>query len=85
MNNNKFYSPFEKEKKLFGELMLSSYYLSEDELSELLVEQKYRQGVRLGYMAIEKGYAQASEVMDVLLRQLPISMSYSDTSTLGRK
>ena len=77
MNNRTFYSPFDKEKKLFGELMLSSYYLSEDELDELLIEQKFRKGVRLGYMAIEKGYAEASEVMDVLLRQLPVSVPYA--------
>ena len=77
MNNRTFYSPFNKEKKLFGELMLSSYYLSEEELDELLLEQKFRKGVRLGYMCIEKGYAEASEVMDVLLRQLPVSVPYA--------
>ena len=77
MNEKKFYSPFDKEKKLFGELMLSSYYLSEEELDEMLIEQKYRKEVRLGYMCIEKGYAEASEVMDVLLRQLPVSVPYS--------
>jgi len=79
MNNQKFYSPFDKEKKLFGELMLSSYYLSEAELEEVLLEQRFRKGVRLGYMCIEKGFAQPSEVMDVLLRQMPVSVPYTSS------
>jgi hypothetical protein len=77
MHNRQFFSPFEKEKKRFGELMLDSYYLSEAELEELLDEQRFTPGIKLGYMCLEKGYAEKHEVMDVLMRQLPISVPYS--------
>jgi hypothetical protein len=77
MNHRKFYSPFEPEKKRLGELLLSSYYLSEEELDELLEEQKIKPGRRLGYLCIEKGYAKPTEVMDALLRQLPVSVPYT--------
>ena len=77
MNQQKFYSPFDKEKRRLGDIMLSSYYLSEDEVEEIIEDQKINPGTRFGYRCIEKGFADPLEVMDALLRQLPVTVPYS--------
>lgn len=71
------FNPFEKVRRRFGELMLSSYYLSEDELTELLDEQKQKPVQRLGYLCMKRRFAEPAEVMDVLLRQLPVAVPFS--------
>ena len=76
-------NPFEKPKKKFGELMLSSHYLSEEELDELLDEQKANPKLRIGYLCMKKRYAEAIEIMDVLLRQLPVAVPFSTVSRIG--
>ena len=70
-------NPFEKVRKRFGQLMLDSHYLSEDELDALIDEQKANPNMRIGYLCRKKGYAEATEIMDVLLRQLPVAVPYS--------
>ena len=71
------FNPFERTRKRFGKMMIDSHYLSEDELNELLDEQKSKPNIRLGYLCRKKGYAEATEIMDVLLRQLPVAVPYS--------
>ena len=71
------FNPFDRVRKPFGQMMIDSHYLSEEELKDLLDEQKGNPNTRLGYLCRKKGYAEASEIMDVLLRQLPVAVPYS--------
>ena len=77
INNRKDFNPFEKPRKRLGELMLDSHYLSEEELEDLIDEQKSTPNVKLGYICLQKGYAETTEVMDALLRQLPVAVPFS--------
>lgn len=70
-------TPFDRPRRLFGELMLDARYLSEDELEDVLDAQRSEPGRRLGYLCMERGYARPAEVMDVLLRQLPVAVPFA--------
>ena len=65
-------NPFESKRKKLGEMMVDSHYLSEDELDELIDEQKSRPDRKLGYLCVERGYTDKTELMDVLTRQMPV-------------
>jgi hypothetical protein len=65
-------NPFESPRKRFGEMMVASNYLSREELDELLDAQRAAPSTRLGSLCLQRGYATASQVMDVLARQLPV-------------
>ena len=74
-------NPFDRPRKRFGELALSSHYISEEELDELLDEQKFNPGSRIGYLCLKRGYAEPVEVMDILLSQLPVAVPFSNNES----
>jgi len=70
-------NPFERSRQRFGEMMINARHLSKKELDSLLSEQRLTPNQRLGNLCVKHGYASRTEVMDVLMRQLPILKPYT--------